>query len=193
MRRQLLPSNVQLEPQAHRRTHPIRPQDAPHRHAGNVRPARNPGARRRDKGMPAAHPPAETLLLKRENRPPSYSENKIREEAEQSGNPAAAVDLRSGENVKLDRVRLRDDAPADAGARPGKPGGRAPPATRWGASRCNPQGAGTPGPGSRPQPTAAAARTRRGKKRNAPRPARLRKQAPQEQTMPRPPERGRET
>ena len=134
------------------------PASTPHRHAGNARPARNAGGLRRDKGMPAAHPPAETLLLKRENRPPSYSENKIREEAEQSGDPAATVDLRSSENIKLDRVRLRDDAPADAGARPGKPGGRAPPSTRWGASRCNPQGAGTPGPGSRPQPPAAAAR-----------------------------------
>ena len=62
-------------------------------------------------------PSAKTLLLKRENRPPGYSENAVRKEEEQTGDPAAAVDLRSSENIKLDRVRLRDDAPADAGAK----------------------------------------------------------------------------
>ena len=110
-----------------------------------------------------------------------------------TGDPAEAADLRSSENIKLDRVRLRDDALTAARARPGKPDGRAPPATRCGASRCNPQGTGTPEPGSRSQPTGAAAPTPGGKKRSAPRPTRLRKQAPQEQTIPRPPERGRET
>ena len=44
-RRQLLPSNVRPEAQAHRRTHPLRPQDAPHRRPGNVRPAKSAGAR----------------------------------------------------------------------------------------------------------------------------------------------------
>ena len=41
------------------------------------------------------------------------------------------------ENIKLDRVRLRDDALTAAGARPSQQGNQAPPATRCGASRCN--------------------------------------------------------
>ena len=67
-------------------------------------------------GPPEAHPPAKTLLLKRGKRSPSYIENTIRKEEKKTGDPAAAVDLRSGENIKLDRVRLRDDAPTAAGS-----------------------------------------------------------------------------
>ena len=99
-------------------------------------------------------------MLKRGKRSPSYIENTIRKEGKKTGDPAATVDLRSSENIKLDRIRLRDDAPTAAGARHGQPDDRAPPATRY------------------------------GEKQSTPRLTRLRKQAPQEQTIPRTPEHG---
>ena len=52
-----------------------------------------------------------------------------------NGNPAEPVELRAGENIKLDRTRPRDDAIKAAGARPGSQGDRASPTRPGSCSR----------------------------------------------------------
>ncbi len=79
-RRQLLHSNVQPEAQAHRRTHPLHPQDAPRRRSPPALRKRTPRqgspCPAPGQGPPEAHPPAKTLLLKRGKRSPSYIEKR---------------------------------------------------------------------------------------------------------------------
>ena len=69
------------------------------------------------------------------------------EEEPFNGNPAEPVELRPGENIKLHRIRPRDDALKAAGARPGSQGDRASP-TRPGSCSRRP---GPPGCGALPK------------------------------------------
>ena len=99
---------------------PTNSPDSPTRCSPPASRKRTPRQERRrqapGQGPPEAHPPEKTLLLKRGKQPPSYSENTISEEGEQTGDPAEAVDLRPSENESWAASGSGTTPPTAAGA-----------------------------------------------------------------------------